>query len=159
RSHRPGWLVASGILYLLGLAFAASYWYRLLRDLDQRPSVLAAFRAHYVGQMGKYLPGKAWALILRSSIVRGPRVRIGIAVMTSFYEVLTTMATGALLALVFFFVQVPDWSAPLDWQELGRLLPRAGVRAAEIDPRIITLLAVVLLLPEAIPVIPPVFNW
>ncbi len=159
RSHRPGWLVASGILYLLGLGFAAAYWYRLLRDLDQKPSLFAAFRAHYVGQMGKYLPGKAWALILRSSIVRGPHVRIGIAVMTSFYEVLTTMATGALFGLVFFCVQVPNWSAPIDWHDLGRLLPRAGVQAAEMDPRIITLLALVLLIPEAIPVIPPVFNW
>jgi uncharacterized membrane protein YbhN (UPF0104 family) len=159
RCQHPQWLLASGVLYLLGLGCAATYWYRLLRDLDQHPSWFSAFRAHYVGQMGKYLPGKAWALFLRSSLVRGPRARVGIAVMTSFYEVLATMATGALFAAVFFALQVPDWSAPLDWHELGRLLPRARAQANEIDPRIFVLLALMLLAPVGLPIIPPVFNW
>src|SRR5205823_3923511 len=91
RLLHPAWLLPAGVLYLAGLGFAAVYWYRLLLDLDQHPSFVGAIRAHYVGQMGKYLPGKAWALFLRSSLVRSSRVRVGIAVLTSFYEVLTTM--------------------------------------------------------------------
>src|SRR5207302_7053119 len=57
--------------------------------------------------LGKYLPGKAWALVMRGSLVRGPEVRLGVAIITSFYEVLTTMASGALLAAVLFAVQPP----------------------------------------------------
>src|SRR5439155_26520624 len=98
RSWRPGWLVLSAVLYLLGLGFSAFYWYRLLVALGQRPSFLSTVRAHYIGQMGKYLPGKAWALFLRSNLVRSPTTRVGVAVLTSFYEVFLTMLSGALLA-------------------------------------------------------------
>src|SRR5438045_7088364 len=83
RPLHPGWLVLSGVLYLLGLGFSAVYWYRLLITLGQRPSFLAAVRAHYFGQMGKYLPGKAWALLVRSSVVGGPGTRVGVAAATS----------------------------------------------------------------------------
>ena len=100
RLVHPGWLVVSGAFYLLGLGFSAFYWYRLLRDLDQRPGWLAAVRAYYVGHIGKYLPGKAWAVFLRAGLIQGPEVRIGRAILTTFYEVLTTMAGGALLELL-----------------------------------------------------------
>src|SRR5258707_1302400 len=56
RSLHPGWLVLSAAFYLLGLGFSALYWYRLLAALGQRPSLLRTLRAHYIGQMGKYLP-------------------------------------------------------------------------------------------------------
>src|SRR5689334_4610230 len=88
----PGWLAASAVLYLLGLAFSAVYWYRLLVVLGQEPSFVATVRAHYIGQMGKYLPGKAWALFLRSNLIRSPTTHVGVAVLTSFYEVFITMS-------------------------------------------------------------------
>src|SRR5262249_47187334 len=65
---RPGWLLLSGALYLLGLGFSALCWHRLLRALGQRPSFPSALRAYYIGHMGKYLPGKAWALFLRAGL-------------------------------------------------------------------------------------------
>ena len=54
------------------------------------------------------MPGKAWALLLRGGLVRGPETRLGVAIITSFYEVLTTMAAGALVAAVVFLVQPPE---------------------------------------------------
>jgi hypothetical protein len=104
---RPGWLVLSGVLYFLALGSSAIFWYRLLWLFQQRPPVLRAIRAYYIALMGKYLPGKAWALLMRGSLVRGPEVRLGVGIITSFYEVLTTMAAGALLAAVLFAVQPP----------------------------------------------------
>jgi len=159
RIHRPGWLVASGVLYLLALGSTATYWYRLLRDFGQHPSFYAAIRAHYVGQMGKYLPGKAWALLVRSGMVRGTHVHVGIAVLTSFFEVLAAMATGALFAAVLFATQISDLSAPLDWHAFERLLPRNAPLATPIDPRVAACLAVLLLGPVGFPILPPVFNW
>src|SRR5262249_28390321 len=58
---------------------------------------------------------KAWALLLRGAMVRGPGVRFGVAVATAFYEVLTTMAAGALLAAIVFIVQPPE-VAGLAWR-------------------------------------------
>src|SRR5262249_32708583 len=95
-SLHPGWMAVSGALYILGLGFCCCYWVRLLHELGQRPRISAAVRSYYIGLMGKYLPGKAWALILRAGMAAGPGVHGGIAAMTSFYEVLTTMTVGAL---------------------------------------------------------------
>src|SRR5262249_41926235 len=104
RPSKPGWLLLCGALYLLGLGFSALYWYRLMRSLGQRLSFPTALRAYYIGHMGKYVPGKAWALFLRADLVRGPNVGAGLAGMTAFYEVLATMTSGALLAAVLFGV-------------------------------------------------------
>ena len=104
---RPGWLVLSAGLYLLALGGSAWFWYRLLRTFGERPEAAATVRAYYLGHLGKYVPGKAWALLLRGNLVRGPGVRLGVAILSAFYEVLTTMASGALLAAVLFAVQPP----------------------------------------------------
>jgi len=161
RQLHPGWLVLSAVLYLLGLAFSAVYWYRLLVALGQRPSFLGSIRAHYVGQMGKYLPGKAWALFLRSNLVRSPSTRVGVAVLTSFYEVFITMSAGALLAAILFGLQAGDLSSPADWhvfRRIWQIFQGGEAEAARVDPHALSLLALLLVLAIGIPSLPPVFN-
>jgi uncharacterized membrane protein YbhN (UPF0104 family) len=118
---RPAWLVLSGVLYVLGLSFSVAFWVRLLRVFGQRPSIRAAVRAYYVGQLGKYVPGKAWALLVRSVLVRGPEVHMGVAAITAFYEVLTTMAAGVLLAVCIWIFQPPAIPG-LAWSPLYSIL-------------------------------------
>src|SRR5207245_1708496 len=50
-------------------------------------------------------------------LVHGPNIRLGIAIITAFYEVLTTMAAGALIAAVGFLL-VPPPSETLRWHPL-----------------------------------------
>ncbi len=107
---RPEWVAVSAGLYLLALGGSAWFWRHLLRSFGQRPTLTATLRAYYIGHLGKYVPGKAWALLLRGNLVRGEGVRLGVAIITAFYEVLTTMASGALLAAVLFALQAPDAS-------------------------------------------------
>lgn len=135
---RPGWLILSGTLYLLALGLSAWFWVLLLRRFGQQPEIVAALRAYYVGHLGKYLPGKAWALLLRAGLVHSPRVRVSAAIITSFYEVLTTMAAGALLAAVLFTLHPPT-ILTLEWSPVWLGL---------------ALLAVVI-----VPLLPGVFNW
>jgi uncharacterized membrane protein YbhN (UPF0104 family) len=113
-SLRPGWLVLSGILYLLGLGFSAGFWHRLLWSFGEKPGRLAVIRAYYIGHLGKYVPGKAWSLLLRSVLIRPAGVRLGVGAITAFYEVLTTMAAGALLAAGIFLFQPPHVPG-LEW--------------------------------------------
>jgi len=158
QSIHLNWLLLSGVLYLVGLGFLASYWYRLLLSAGQHPTFLGAFRAHYVGQMGKYLPGKAWALILRSGAVRCNEVGVGVAVQTSFYEVLAGMAVGASLAVALFWLLGPRTSAPLDFRSLWSLLTLRDQAGLSPGHNLLALLAFIVLLPVGIPVIPAVFN-
>src|SRR5262249_52279900 len=57
---RPEWLALSAVLYLVGLAGSAWYWYHLLRVFGEGPRLVPTFRAYYLGHLGKYVPGKAW---------------------------------------------------------------------------------------------------
>jgi hypothetical protein len=159
RIVHPWWLVLSGCLYLLGLGLSAVYWFGLLRALDQQPTFLSAVRAHFIGQMGKYLPGKAWALVLRGSEVKDAGVHLGVAVMTSFYDVLTTMSAGALTAAILFGLEVSDWSTAVNWADFGRILPLESALGAPVDGRVMFLLSLLLLLPVGVPIVPRVFNW
>ncbi|HEY1380988.1 MAG TPA: lysylphosphatidylglycerol synthase domain-containing protein [Gemmataceae bacterium] len=93
---RPGWLAACVGCYLAGLACWGAFWLRLLHRVGLRTPVGAAFRAYYVSHLGKYVPGKAWAIVMRATLL--PCVRPGTAALTAAYETLTTMAAGALIA-------------------------------------------------------------
>jgi glycosyltransferase 2 family protein len=112
---RPGWMALSGGLYLLALLPSAWYWYHLMQVFGDRPRPLAALRAYFVGQLGKYVPGKAVALILRGTLVRAPDVRFGVAIISSFYEVLATMAAGGMMAAVIFALDPPDDIPGIHW--------------------------------------------
>ncbi len=131
---RPGWLPVSAVLYLLGLGCAALFWYRLLHLLGEHPPGPAMVRAYYIAHLGKYVPGKAWALVLRITLSRTAGVRTGVAALTATYETLTLMASGALLAVVLLAVQAAEHAA------MGWMAP--------------ALLAV-----AGIPILPGVFNW
>jgi uncharacterized membrane protein YbhN (UPF0104 family) len=131
------WLILSGALYLLALGGSACYWFQLMRFGGARPGVTATVRAYFLGHLGKYLPGKAIALLMRGALVRGPAVRLSTAIVTGFIEVLTTMAAGALCAAVLFSVEAP--------------------RAAGL-PYHPVLLGVVLLGLCGLPLLPGVFN-
>ncbi|MBM4073665.1 MAG: hypothetical protein FJ271_32800 [Planctomycetes bacterium] len=107
-SPAPGWLLLSAILYLVGLGSSWLFWQRLLQRFGERPTIRCTMRAYFVGHLGKYVPGKAWAMLLRGSLAREGGVNIGVAIVTAFYEVLTTMASAALLAAAIFCFQPPD---------------------------------------------------
>jgi uncharacterized membrane protein YbhN (UPF0104 family) len=138
----PVWLVASGLLYLLGLTFSLTFWVRLLRVLGERPQVPAMTRAYFIGHIGKYVPGKAWSLLLRTTLASGPGVRPAVAAMTAVYETLTTMTAGAILAAALLL-----WQTILRWRDGQTADTHVSIGAA------LGLLAL-----AGIPILPGVFN-
>jgi hypothetical protein len=158
RPLHAGWLVVSGLLYVLGLSFSAFYWDRLLDHLGARPPLSAALRAYYLGHLGKYLPGKAWALMLRTSLVRGHGVSTGLAALTSFYEVLTTMAAGVLVAAVLFAVLGADAGAGLNAETLRHLLWLEQPGEGGLQRPVVVLLSALLFVAMVVPLHPAIFN-
>jgi uncharacterized membrane protein YbhN (UPF0104 family) len=102
----PGWLVAAGVLYLLGLLPAGLFWHRVLLVLGQDAKLGETLRAYFIGHLGKYVPGKAMVVVLRTGLIRSRRVDTGIAAVSVFFETLTMMTVGAFIAaaiLAFWF--------------------------------------------------------
>jgi uncharacterized membrane protein YbhN (UPF0104 family) len=156
--HRPGSLAAAAALYLLGIGFSGVYWRRLLARFGPAPSLLIAERAYYLGHLGKYLPGKAWALFLRASLVRDAGVGPALATMTAFYEVLVTMSSAVLLAALLFAALAPPPPAGLDLDYLKRIVLLQGDESNVVDRDTSVALSLLLLLPVGLPVVPPIFN-
>lgn len=101
---RPAWLALSAVLYLAALAPSAWFWWRVLQALGQQPTLPTAIRAYYIGHLGKYVPGKALVVVLRTALVRGPRVDTRLAAVSIFYETLSMMACGAFWGSVLLVV-------------------------------------------------------
>ena len=77
----PAVLLAA-LLCLLGTLGAAQSWREVLADLGSRVSLLAGARIFFVGQLGKYVPGAVWPVLVQmrlGALLGVPRVRMGLA--------------------------------------------------------------------------------
>jgi len=124
RPLAPEWLAAGLLVYVVGLGFSALFWYWLLAALGEKPHFIATVRAYYIGHLGKYVPGKAWGLLLRTSLLAPSGIRPAVGALTATYETLTTMASGALMAAVLFALLAAESAGA--WSALG-LLALAGL--------------------------------
>ena len=133
RDLSPWWLAASGVLYLLGLLPEGLFWHRALTALGQRTGLGETLRAYYIGHLGKYVPGKAMVVVLRTGLIHSRGVDTSLVVASVFLEALTMMAVGACIATPILAVWVSD------------------------DPRLLAA-AVVMMVLAGLPTLPPVFS-
>lgn len=113
-----GWCLAAGLSYSASLLPAAWFWGRVLRAAGQRASAGSVLRAYLVGQIGKYVPGKACVVILRTVLVSGKFVQPAMAAASVFIETLTMMSVGAALAMLYFVLTARS-DPRLLWAALG----------------------------------------
>jgi len=95
---------------------------------------------------------------VRASLAQGAGVKVGVAGVTSLYEVLTTMSAGALLAAVLFAVGAPDTASPDDWSPLRRLFTERDPDPNTVDRKVLVTLSLGALVLVGLPILPPVFN-
>lgn len=108
------WLVLSGMFYVIAYLPTALFWRYAMRSLGQRPGIYESLRAYFIGHLGKYVPGKALVVVLRSGLLQHDRTRASVAAAAVFLETLTMMASGAFLSaliLIVWFRDMPqgDW--------------------------------------------------
>ena len=94
----PRWLGLAGLFYLVGMLPCGLYWHRVLLAMGQRPTLSTTLRAYYIGHLGKYVPLKLTVVAMRTVMIQGTRVDATVAAVSIFFETLTMMAVGALLA-------------------------------------------------------------
>jgi hypothetical protein len=119
------WLAASGVLYLLGTLLCGVFWFRALRALGQPVGLGQTLRAYYIGHLGKYVPGKAMVVVIRAGLIRGAGVDTSLAAVSVFFETLTMMSTGALMAAAIVAVWLHEQTL-LFWAAVA-MMTVAGV--------------------------------
>ena len=130
---RPWWLVLAGFCYLVGLLPCWLFWHRTLQAMGQRPTRLESLRAFYIGHLGKYFPGKALVVVLRTGLIRSDRCDTTVAAVSVFVETLTMMAVGAFVSAAILGAMFREQS----W---------------------LLLLAVGLMVCAGVPTLPPIFR-
>lgn len=107
-----GWIfLSSSVLCgMVALLPSCLGWYGILRDFGQKVRWQDCFYAYFLGHMGKYVPGKAMAVLLRVGELHRHRVLLGPAVLSVFIETLSGFATGGILgAALLQFIDCPRW--------------------------------------------------
>lgn len=96
------WLFPAAIAYVVGWFPSAWYWRRLLRATGNEVGPLLATRAYFCGHLGKYVPGKAVALVIRGAMVKACGGSAAIGAVTSAFETLLMMGAGLAVGLALF---------------------------------------------------------
>lgn len=111
-----GWLVVAVFAALANSAAAGLMWRRLLLDLGCRLPLATAARVFFVGQLGKYVPGSVWPLVLQAELASDhgvARRRTAAATMTTLLLSVACALAVVLAALPFAPDVVPEgfgWS-------------------------------------------------
>lgn len=93
-------LIPAAILYLLAQSCWGAFWIRLLKAEGVPVTWYVGYRAYFVSQFGKYIPGKVMVIFLRVGMLRhSGGMPLAVAV-TATYETLTSMASGAMLGVL-----------------------------------------------------------
>ncbi len=104
-----GMLALSVPSAMAGMIPSCFAWQKILNDFGQRVGWKVVFYAYFLGHFGKYVPGKAMAVILRVGALHRHGVAARPAVVSVFIETLTAIASGALLgAILLQFTAFPS---------------------------------------------------
>jgi len=136
-------LILAGICYAVAYIPAAVYWRYAMQTLGQQPGVYETFRAYYIGHLGKYVPGKAMVLVLRSGLLSRERTKLPVTAASVFLETMTMMAVGAFVAALI---------AVLWFQQIGH-----GMQVPNSNKML--LLALGVMCGTMLPILPPVFHF
>lgn len=102
---------------IIALFPACIGWVQTLHDFQQPIAWRPAIYAYFLGHLGKYVPGKAMAILLRITELHRHGVLVRPAIVSVFIETLTSLATGAILGAVFLqTMDPPPW---LRWSALA----------------------------------------
>lgn len=95
--------------YLVTMLLSWCFWHRVMLALRQRPKLKKSLRAFFVSQLGKYVPGKAMVIVLRTDLVRDEDVEAGPAAASVFIETLTWIFVGASIASLLIVFQFNEF--------------------------------------------------
>lgn len=100
-----GTLLAGGALFPSAIA-----WIQTLRDFQLQVPVVQGLYAYFLGHLGKYVPGKTMAIVLRVGYLHHFGVPVRPTILSVFIETLTSVVSGSILgALMLQTMASPRW--------------------------------------------------
>jgi glycosyltransferase 2 family protein len=144
------YLVAAGVLSQLSWLPSTWFWQKLIELLGDRPvSRYPLIRAYFCGSLGKYVPGKAAVILIRSALAGGHGVSFVRASIASIVEAGAVMLVGCVVTVVFAATIIPVDALP-EW--ISETVPRQSTSW-------IGLLIAVVILVLAMPIVAVPANW
>lgn len=107
----PAWVVVALLATVINVALAGMVWRTVLADLGSSLRLPVAARIFFVGQLGKYLPGSVWPVVMQTELGRDhhvPRRRTATATMVAMLLSVTSALLVVLIALPFAPSVLPD---------------------------------------------------
>lgn len=105
------------LCYLAGMAVFAEFWRRAVGAIEGKLTRLDCHFAYFVSQLGKYVPGKAWVILIRYGLIGKNRLSFRAVTASSVYETFNVMGFGALLS--FLALLLLGGGPTLLWLALG----------------------------------------
>lgn len=113
------WLLVAVAAYLVGMLPMTLNWHRLLHAMGAAVPRGPTVRAHYMSQLGKYVPGKAIVVAIRMSLLSSYGVKTSSLLASIVAETLAMMSVGAVMASGIVLV--------LYWNRVEIALTAAGL--------------------------------
>ena len=126
-------LVISELLVLAGLGASVMTWRQSLTELGSRVRVRHAAKIYLVGQLGKYVPGSIWAVLLQMELahkVQVPRSR-------SFAAGIVAAGVNALTGILIGLLIIPSVDQS-DWWRYAVFACLAVACAVALTPPVLT---------------------
>ena len=144
------YLVAAGVISQLSWLPSTWFWQRLIELLGEKKCErYPLIRAYFCGSLGKYVPGKAAVILIRSALVRKHGVSFVRASIASMVEAGAVMLVGCVVTVVFAATIIPPDSLPT-W--IAKTVPRESASWG-------SLLIAVVVLVLAMPIVAVPANW
>jgi len=100
-------LLLATVCYMLGTLPSAAFWVLCLQRFGQAVDASTGLGAYWLGNLGKYVPGKAMVLVLRVGALRPRGVELAPLVLSIFMETLLWIGVGGSLAGAVLLVVAP----------------------------------------------------
>lgn len=111
----PGTLVPATLLALLSPFLTVLGWRVLLADLGSRLHIAQASGVFFVGQLGKYLPGSVWSVVVQTEMAAGLAVPRRRTAVVGLLCIGLSALTGLIAGLPALPVLVTRGHAVLPW--------------------------------------------
>lgn len=128
-----GAVVASLVLAVVAVACSGAAWARVLADLGSPVPVRPAARLFFVSQLGKYVPGSVWPVVVQMRLGRAlgvPRTRTALAFVIT---VGLSIVVGGLVGLAGLPALAAHGASAVPWL----VAVAAGVGVVVLHPRVL----------------------